>query len=57
MAMKISVVIEKDTHGFYAYCPELPGCQSQGESRDEAISNIREAAELYLETAESLIDA
>jgi predicted RNase H-like HicB family nuclease len=50
MAMKISVVIEKDTHGFYAYCPELPGCQSQGDSLDEAVANIREAAELYLET-------
>ncbi len=47
---KASVVIERDDFGFYAYCPELPGCQSQGKTLDEAMSNIREAAELYLET-------
>jgi predicted RNase H-like HicB family nuclease len=50
MSLKISVIIEKDDHGFYAYCPELEGCQSQGDTLDLAISNIREAAELYIET-------
>jgi predicted RNase H-like HicB family nuclease len=45
-----SIVIERDQHGYYAYCPELPGCQSQGNSLDEVMSNIREAVELYLET-------
>ena len=50
MTSKISVVIEKDDHGYYAYCPELDGCQSQGNTLEEAISNIREAAELYIET-------
>ena len=49
-AMKVSVVIEKDEHGCYAYCPELEGCQSQGVTLDEALANIREAVELYLET-------
>lgn len=47
---KTSVVIERDDFGYYAYCPALPGCQSQGKTLDEAMSNIREAAELYLET-------
>jgi len=47
---KINIVIEKDKHGYYAYCPELPGCQSQGETFEEIAANIREAAELYLET-------
>jgi len=42
--------IEKDEHGFYAWCTELKGCHSQGRSLDEAIANIREAVELYLET-------
>jgi predicted RNase H-like HicB family nuclease len=46
----VNVVIEKDDHGYYAYAPELEGCQSQGESYEEALSNIREAVELYLET-------
>jgi len=44
------VVIEKDEHGFYAWCPELKGCQSQGDTLEEAIANIKEAIELYLET-------
>jgi predicted RNase H-like HicB family nuclease len=47
---KASVIIEKDEHGYYAWCPELKGCQSQGASLEEALANIREAVELYLET-------
>ncbi len=50
---KISVVIEKDRHGYYAYCPALKGCQSQGDTLDEVLANIREAAELYLETLDA----
>jgi predicted RNase H-like HicB family nuclease len=50
MARKASVVIEKDEHGFYAWCSELKGCQSQADTLEEAIANIKEAIELYLET-------
>jgi predicted RNase H-like HicB family nuclease len=50
MSNKVSVVIESDADGFYAHCPVLPGCQSQGNTMDEAMANIQEAAELYLET-------
>lgn len=50
MSYKVSVLIEKDEYGYYVYCPELEGCQSQGFSLEEAISNIKEAIELYLET-------
>jgi len=50
MSYKVSIVIEKDEFGYYAYSPELEGCQSQGESFEEVIANIREAIELYLET-------
>ena len=50
MTHKVSVVIEKDEHGYYAYCPELDGCQTQGESLDEIMRNIKEAIELYVET-------
>ena len=50
MSYKVSIVIEKDEHGYYAYCPELEGCQSQGDSIEEVIANIKEAVELYLET-------
>ena len=50
MSQKVSVVIEKDEYGYYAYCPELEGCQTQGDSIDEVMENIKEAVELYLET-------
>jgi predicted RNase H-like HicB family nuclease len=50
MSYKVSVIIERDEHGYYAYCPELEGCQTQGDSLEEVLDNIREAAELYLET-------
>ncbi len=49
MTYKVSTVIEKDEHGYYAYCPELPGCHSQGDTLEEAVANIKEAIELYLE--------
>lgn len=50
MTGKISVVIERDEHGFYAWCPDLKGCQSQGATIEETLANIREAIELFLET-------
>ncbi len=50
MNCKVSIVIEKDDYGYYAYCPELEGCQTQGDSLDEVMANIKEAIELYLET-------
>ncbi|MBS1829728.1 MAG: type II toxin-antitoxin system HicB family antitoxin [Acidobacteria bacterium] len=50
MRRKASVVVEKDEHGFYAWCPELKGCQSQGQTLEETLANIKEAIELYLET-------
>ncbi|RKX57798.1 MAG: type II toxin-antitoxin system HicB family antitoxin [Thermodesulfobacteriota bacterium] len=48
--MKVTVIIEKDEFGYYAYCPELKGCHTQGDSLDEVLKNIKEAVELYLET-------
>ena len=50
MSYKVSIIIEKDEFGYYAFCPELEGCQTQGDSYEEVISNIKEAIELYLET-------
>ena len=47
---KVNVMIEKDENGYYAYCPELEGCQSQGNTFEEVLSNIKEAVELYVET-------
>lgn len=50
MKYKVSAVIERDANGYYAYCPELPGCQTQGDTFEEAVANIREAIELCLST-------
>jgi len=50
MSSKVSIVIEKDENGFFAFCPELEGCHSQGDSLDEVLANMKEAIELYLET-------
>jgi len=44
------VILERDETGIYSVsCPSLPGCHSQGETIDDALVNIREAIELYLE--------
>jgi len=40
--------------GWVVECPSLPGCVSQGETREEAIANIREAIDLYVETLRDL---
>lgn len=49
--MKWRVVLEVDseTGDWSIWCPELPGCVSAGETEAEALENIREAIELYLE--------
>ncbi len=48
--MKLKVVLEtSEDGGFTVYVPSLPGCISEGDSRDEAMDNIREAIELYLD--------
>ena len=50
MTYRASIIVEQDDYGYYAYSPDLPGCQTQGETFEEAMANIREAIELYLET-------
>ena len=45
MARKASVVVEKDENGFYAWSPELKGCQSQGATLEETIANINKSPE------------
>jgi len=48
--MKLTVVLEpQEEGGFTIYVPSLPGCISQGETKEEALKNIKEAIELYLE--------
>jgi predicted RNase H-like HicB family nuclease len=51
--MKFKVVLEpSDEGGYTVYVPSLPGCISEGDTLEEAMENIREAIELYLEPVE-----
>ena len=49
--MKLRVVVEYDSEveSYAAYCSELPGCTSAGDTEEEALENIKEAVALYLE--------
>ena len=48
--MKYTVIIEEGREsGYVAYCPALKGCVSQGETKEEALKNIKEAMEAYIE--------
>jgi predicted RNase H-like HicB family nuclease len=46
---RFSVVIEKDQDGYTAFCPELQGCYTQGETYEEVIENIKDAIRLHVE--------
>lgn len=51
--MRFKVVLEEsDEGGYTAYVPSLPGCISEGETKEDALKNIQEAIELYLEPVE-----
>jgi predicted RNase H-like HicB family nuclease len=54
--LKFKVVLEPAEEGGYVvYVPSLPGCISEGDSKEEALKNIKEAIELYLEPTENPI--
>ena len=56
--MKLKIVLEpSDEGGYTVYVPSLPGCISEGDTLDDAIANIREAIELYLEPVEGDVTA
>ena len=54
--MEVKVILEKQEEGGYTvYAPSLPGCISQGDNKEDALVNIKEAIELYLEVDENEI--
>ena len=55
--MKIKVVVEQGEDGYFtAHCPSLKSCWSQGKTEEDALNNIRQAIELYLEPDEELTE-
>jgi predicted RNase H-like HicB family nuclease len=48
-AYKFSVVVEKDIDGYFAFCPELQGCYTQGDTYEEVLENIKDAIRLHIE--------
>ena len=55
--MKIKVILAQGEDGYFvAHCPSLKSCWSQGKTEEEALKNIREAIELYLEPDEKLTE-
>jgi predicted RNase H-like HicB family nuclease len=55
--MKLKIILEpSEEGGFTALVPSLPGCISEGDSKEEALANIQEAIELYLEPVEDDFD-
>jgi len=46
---KFSAIIEKDMDGYFALCPELQGCYTQGETYEEVLENIKDAIRLHIE--------
>ena len=54
--MELDIILEKQEEGGYTvYVPSLPGCVSQGETKEECLKNIKEAIELYLEVDDNEI--
>ncbi len=54
--MKLKIFLEPSEEGGYtAVVPSLPGCISEGNTKEEALKNIREAIELYLESVEDFV--
>ena len=45
----LPVVLGKDSDGYFAYCPSLQGCYSQGDTYEEALANIEDAMRLHIE--------
>jgi len=46
---RFAIVVEKDKQGYFAYCPELQGCYTQGGTFEEVIENIKDAIKLHVE--------
>ncbi len=46
---RFSVVVEKDSDGYFVFCPELQGCYTQGDTYEDALENIKDAIRLHVQ--------
>ena len=46
---RLAAIIEKDADGYFAFCPDLQGCYTQGDTYEEALDNLREAVAIHIE--------
>lgn len=46
---RLAAIIEKDADGYFAFCPDLQGCYTQGDTYEEALDNLREAIAIHIE--------
>lgn len=53
--MQYKVKFEETEEGYAVWCPGLPGCWSQGKTEEEALENIKDAIETYLEAVDELV--
>lgn len=52
--MQYQIKLQESEEGFAVWCPSLPGCWSQGQTREEALENIKDAIQEYLNTVEEI---
>ncbi|GMT48898.1 MAG: hypothetical protein IEMM0008_0437 [bacterium] len=52
--MKYKVHLKKTEESYAIWCPNLPGCWSQGDTEKEALNSIKDAIQVYLETVEEV---
>jgi len=48
-SLKFPIIIEKDSDGYFAFCPDIEGCYTQGDTYEEVIENIKDVIKLLLE--------
>jgi predicted RNase H-like HicB family nuclease len=53
--VKYKIVLRQSEEGFSVSCPGLPGCWSQGKTEEEALANIREAIQEYLQARDAAV--
>jgi predicted RNase H-like HicB family nuclease len=46
---RFALIVERDEEGYFAYCPELQGCYTQGKTFEEVMANIKDAIKLHVE--------